>query len=77
MALLATYAAGLGIPFLVAAFFTDHFARSTRRLRRWGAWVHRGSGVVLIIVGAAMMTGQLTRFAYWLLETFPILGRIG
>jgi cytochrome c-type biogenesis protein len=77
MALLATYAAGLGIPFLVAAFFTDHFARSTRRLRRWGAWVHRGSGVVLIIVGAAMMTGQLTRFAYWLLETFPVLGRIG
>lgn len=77
MTLLATYAAGLGVPFLLAARFTEHFARSTRRLRRWGAWVHRGAGVVLIVVGVAMMTGQLTRFAYWLLATFPALGRIG
>lgn len=77
MALLATYAAGLGVPFLLAARFTEHFARSVGRLRRWGAWVHRGAGVVMIIVGTAMMTGQLTSFAYWLLETFPVLGQIG
>jgi len=77
VALLATYAAGLGVPFLLAAGFTDHFARSIGRLRRWGAWLHRAAGVVLIAVGAAMMTGKLTVFAYWLLEVFPALGRIG
>lgn len=75
--LLATYAAGLGVPFLLAAAFTDHFARSLAGLRRWGAWLHRGAGVVMIVVGIAMMTGKLTAFAYWLLETFPALGRIG
>jgi len=35
------------------------------------------AGVVLIAMGIAMMTGHLSRFAFWLLETFPALGRIG
>lgn len=77
VALLATYAAGLGIPFLLAAVFTDYFARSLAGMRRWGRWLHPLAGGVLIVVGVAMMTGQLTAFAYWLLEVFPALGRIG
>jgi cytochrome c-type biogenesis protein len=77
VALLATYAAGLGVAFLLAAGLTDHFARSVGRLRRWGAWLPRAAGVVMMAVGAAMMTGKLTVFAYWLLEVFPALGRIG
>ncbi len=77
IALLATYAAGLGIPFLLAAVFTDHFARSLAGMRRWGRWLHPLAGSVLIVVGVAMMTGQLTVFAYWLIEVFPVLGRIG
>lgn len=77
VALLATYAAGLGIPFLLAAVFTDRFARALGGLRRWGRWLHVGAGVMMVIVGIAMMTGQLTVFAYWLLEVFPVLGRIG
>jgi cytochrome c-type biogenesis protein len=28
-------------------------------------------------MGAAMATGQLTAFSYWLLRVFPVLGRIG
>lgn len=77
VALLATYAAGLGIPFLLAAVFTDHFARSVAGLRRWGRWLHVGAGVILILMGLAMVTGQLTVFAYWLLEVFPVLGKVG
>lgn len=77
IALLATYAAGLGVPFLLAAAFTDRFARSLGGLRRWGVWLHRTAGIVLVVVGVAMMTGHLTAFAYWLLEVFPALGRIG
>lgn len=77
VALLGTYAAGLALPFLLAAAFTDHFSRTIGRLRHWGRWLHAGAGVVLILVGIAMMTGQLTVFAYWLIEVFPALGRIG
>ena len=75
--LLATYAAGLGIPFLLAAVFTDRFARSIKGLRWWGRWLHPIAGGIMNVMGIAMMTGQLTVFAYWLLEVFPILGRIG
>lgn len=77
VALLATYAAGLAIPFLLAAAFTDRFARALGGLRRWGRWLHPAAGLILIVVGIAMMTGQLTVFSYWLIEVFPVLGRIG
>jgi len=77
MALLGTYAAGLAVPFLLAAAFTDHFSRSAARLRHWGRWLHLVAGVILIVVGIAMMTGYLTVFAYWLIEIFPALARIG
>jgi len=30
-----------------------------------------------VAMGIAMMTGKLTAFSYWLLERFPVLGRIG
>jgi cytochrome c-type biogenesis protein len=28
-------------------------------------------------MGVAMMTGVMTTFSFWLLETFPILSKIG
>lgn len=77
MGLLATYAAGLAIPFLAAAAFADRFSRSLGHLRRWGRWLHPVAGGILIVIGLAMMTGQLTVFAYWLLEVFPVLGGLG
>jgi hypothetical protein len=30
--------------------------------------------MVLIIVGAMALTGQMTRLAFWMLATFPVLG---
>lgn len=34
-------------------------------------------GAILILMGIAMMTGQLSAFSYWLLNTFPALANIG
>jgi cytochrome c-type biogenesis protein len=31
----------------------------------------------MIVMGIAIMTGQLSAFSYWLLETFPALAKIG
>jgi cytochrome c-type biogenesis protein len=75
--LLAAYAAGLGVPFLVVALFTRELAARMRALRRVGWLLQSVAGLVLVAMGTAMMTGHLSRFAYWLLETFPALGRIG
>jgi len=34
-------------------------------------------GLVMVALGIAMITGRMTDFSLWLLESFPALGRIG
>jgi cytochrome c-type biogenesis protein len=75
--LLAIYAAGLGVPFLLVALFTRELAARMRVLRRVGWALQIIAGLVLVAMGIAMMTGRLSQFAFWLLETFPALGKIG
>lgn len=77
VALLSIYAAGLAIPFLLAALFADRAVGIIRRAGRWGQRLNVAAGVVMIVIGVAMLTGQLTTFSFWLLETFPVFGRIG
>jgi len=77
VSLLAIYSFGLGVPFLLAAAFTATFLERAKRIRRFGRYLNVGAGIIMIAMGVAMITGRLSSFAYWLLETFPILSRIG
>jgi cytochrome c-type biogenesis protein len=75
--LLAVYAAGLGVPFLAAALFTEALLRRIRMVGRLGRYLQMLAGTVMVAMGVAMCAGQLTTLSYWLLATFPILGKIG
>jgi cytochrome c-type biogenesis protein len=75
--LLSFYSLGLGLPFLAAAVFTDSLMLRLRGLRRVGRTLQLGAGAVITGMGVAMLTGEMTSFSYWLLDTFPILGRLG
>lgn len=75
--LLAIYSMGMGVPFLLTAVFLDRFIKYRNGLRRWGRWLHVTAGVMMILMGIAMITGRLTVFSYWLLQKFPFLGAIG
>ena len=75
--LLSAYSAGLGLPFIIAAVFLHEIAGRWRGMSRVGAPLMRIAGLVMIAMGLAMMTGRLSAFSYWLLERFPVLGRIG
>ena len=75
--LLSFYSIGLGLPFLAAAVFTDSLMLRLGGLRRLGRTLQLGAGVIVAAMGVAMLTGELTSFSYWLLDTFPILARIG
>jgi len=75
--LLGLYSLGLGLPFLAAAVFTDSLMLRLRGLRRLGRNLQLGAGAVVAGMGIAILTGELTSFSYWLLDTFPILARIG
>ena len=75
--LLAFYALGLGVPFLVAAIFIGPFLRWVRGFRRHMGLVEKIMGAMLLAVGLMMITGDFERLAYFLLETFPSLATIG
>lgn len=77
VSLLAVYSLGLGVPFLAAAVFTGTLARHLKRFGRLGRALRLAAGGVMVLMGLAMLTGQLSSFSYWLLETFPVLGTIG
>lgn len=75
--LLGIYAAGLGIPFLLAAMFITRATVMMNRLKRHMKTIERVMGLLLIAVGIALLTGAFTWFSFWLLETFPALQLVG
>ena len=75
--LLAVYALGLGLPFLLAAIFIDRATGLMNRLKKHMGLIERAMGALLILVGLALLTGAFTRFSFWLLETFPALATLG
>jgi cytochrome c-type biogenesis protein len=77
IALLSFYSIGLGLPFLAAAIFTDSVMLRLRGFRRVGRTLQLGAGAIVAAMGVVMLTGEMTSFSYWLLDTFPILARLG
>jgi cytochrome c-type biogenesis protein len=75
--LLALYSAGLGLPFIAAAYGLQTFIGAFRHLRRHLAKIEMIMGVTLVLTGIMFMTGAMQTFSYWLLETFPDLGKLG
>lgn len=75
--LLSLYSLGLGMPFFLAAMFTQGLAGAMTRMRMAGRILKVGAGLIMISMGVAMMTGYLSWFAFWLLDRFPAFGRIG
>jgi cytochrome c-type biogenesis protein len=75
--LLAAYSAGLGIPFLIAAFFSGAFMRFLTRFRVHLGRVEKAIGALLVLAGIFFVTGGVQTVSYWLLETFPALGTLG
>jgi len=75
--LLAVYSAGLGIPFLVAAFMVEQFSSVFARMKAHLATVEHAMGVLMIATGIGFLTGSVSSASVWLLETFPSLQSFG
>lgn len=76
-ALLAIYAMGLGIPFLLSAIFINRSIGLMNRIKPYMGKIERVMGLLLVVVGAMLLTGAFAAFSYWLLETFPALANLG
>lgn len=77
ISLLTVYAAGLGIPFLIAAFAVKPFMAFLARFKKQMRKIELTIGVLLIITGIAIFTGDLAEASNWLLNTFPVFTQVG
>jgi len=75
--LLAVYSLGLGIPFLIAAFAVEPFAAFLAHFKKHLRRVEQVMGGLLVLTGIAFLTGSINQMSVWLLEAFPVLGKIG
>ena len=57
--LLAIYSLGLGLPFLVIGVAFDYLLPLIKRINRYSGIIHIVSGLLLIIVGILILTGNL------------------
>lgn len=71
MTLLAVYALGLAIPFLLTALALDRFLVWFQRFRPYIVWVDRVAGVMLIVLGILLVTDHFTLLAGYLQSLTP------
>jgi cytochrome c-type biogenesis protein len=75
--LLAVYSAGLGIPFIVTALAIEPATAFLARFKRHLEIVEKAMGGLLVLTGIAFLGGFITEASFYLLEWFPVLGKIG
>jgi len=71
MVLLGGYSAGLALPFLAVAVGLSKFLALRGRIGPWLPRIERGSGVVLIVFGGLLLTGEFTRLTEFLANATP------
>src|SRR5258705_4152794 len=75
--LLAVYSLGLGVPFVIAAFAVEPFAKFLTRFRAHLVHMEKVMGGLLVLTGLAFLFGFFTQFNSWLIEAFPALQSLG
>lgn len=75
--LMAMYAVGLGVPFILSAVFINRSMTLMNRMKKHMGAIEKGMGALLVLVGVLMVSGAFSRLSYWLLENVPVLSAIG
>jgi cytochrome c-type biogenesis protein len=71
VALLAMYALGLAVPFVLTALALDRFLTWFQRFRPYLVWVERVAGGLLVILGILLVTDRFTLLAGYLQRLTP------
>jgi len=75
--LLSFYSLGLAIPFIISGILIDKFLLFSKRFKKYTSTITKSGGVILLLTGIAILTGQLQILGFFILEYFPLLGNIG
>tara|TARA_Y100000590_G_scaffold218949_1_gene248033 strand:- start:370 stop:1086 length:717 start_codon:yes stop_codon:yes gene_type:complete len=75
--LLSFYSLGLAIPFIISGILIDKFLFFSKTFRKYLSNISKVAGIILLLTGIAILTGQLQILGFFILEYFPSLGNIG
>ena len=75
--LLISYSAGLGIPFLLAAYGINRFLKFLSKIRKYIRSIEILTGLLLILFGFLILTNQIQELAFFFIKYFPFLTQIG
>ncbi|MDR1277308.1 MAG: cytochrome c biogenesis protein CcdA [Treponema sp.] len=75
-ACLAAYSAGLGLPFLAAAFFWGWLLKYLARLRPLMPVIQKISGAFIIVIGVLMMLGRFRTLSGFFIRTGSSLAKL-
>ena len=75
--LLMLYSAGLGIPFLLAAYAINGFMRFLSKIRNYIRAIEIFTGILLVIFGILILTNRIQELAFFFIKYFPFLTQFG
>jgi cytochrome c-type biogenesis protein len=75
--LLMLYSAGLGIPFLLAAYAINGFMRFLIKIRNYIRVIEIFTGVLLVIFGILILTNRIQELAFLFIKYLPFLTQFG
>jgi cytochrome c-type biogenesis protein len=68
---LATYAAGLAVPFFLSAVAVNSFFEFSQKFRRYVQVVHMAAGILLVVVGVLLITDYMTLLNIYAIRFTP------
>ena len=75
--LLSFYSLGLAIPFIISGVLIDKFLLFSKSFKKYTPAIAKSGGVILLLTGIAILTGQLQVLGFFILEYFPSLQSFG
>ena len=75
--LLTFYSLGLAIPFVVSGVLIEKFLLVSKNFRKYFLNIGKAGGAILLLTGIAILTDQLQVAGFFILEHFPLFGKIG
>jgi len=75
--LLSFYSLGLAVPFIISGILIDKFLLFSKSIKKYISTIEKTGGVILLLTGLAILTGQLQILGFFILEYFPALGNFG
>jgi len=75
--LLVLYSAGLGIPFVIAAYGIGAFLKFLSKIRKHIRTIEIFTGLLLILFGVLILTNRIQELAFFFIKYFPFLTQIG